>query len=109
MATGRPIFKVLIEYNCNSLEENDEKEKKPINIEFNDQNQILIMMKTLLTLSDQVYKKKPRKILLELTSFRTCKSKLMRINLFKKVTGWLFDDCSIVPNEKKNQECLFCK
>ena len=29
------------------------------------------------------------------------KSKLMR-KFFQKVTGWLFDDCGIVPNEKKD-------
>ena len=36
-----------------------------------------------------------------LTSLRASKSKLMR-KIFKKMTGWLFDDCGIIPNEKKN-------
>ena len=49
--------------------------------------QILIMMKMLLALSDQMYKKKTRKILLWLTSFRTCKSKLMK-NFFQK-SNWM--------------------
>ena len=52
LTTGFPVAKTLIECN-NSLEENDEEEK-PINIELTDQNQILIMMKMLFTLNDQV-------------------------------------------------------
>ena len=40
--------------NSNRLEENDEEEKEPINIELTDQKQILIMMKMLLTLNDQI-------------------------------------------------------
>ena len=36
MATGRPVAKILIKYNINSLEENNEKEKK-INIEITEQ------------------------------------------------------------------------
>ena len=53
-ATGRPVSKTLIEYYSNNLDENDEEEKEPINIELTDQKQILIMMKKLLTLNDQV-------------------------------------------------------
>ena len=52
MATGRPAAKTIIKYNSNNLEENDEEENEPINIEFTEQNQILIMMKMLLTLND---------------------------------------------------------
>ena len=52
LATGVPVSKTLIEYNSNSLEENDEEEKVPINIEFTEKNQILIIMKMLLTLDD---------------------------------------------------------
>ena len=54
MSTGRPVAKTLIKYNNNNFEENDEEEKKPINIELTDQKQILIMIKMLLTLNDQV-------------------------------------------------------
>ena len=36
MATGRPVAKNLIKYNNNNLEENDEEEKEPINIELTD-------------------------------------------------------------------------
>ena len=36
MATGRPVAKILIKYNNNNLEENDEEEKEPINIELTD-------------------------------------------------------------------------
>ena len=53
LTTGRPVSKTLIEYS-NSLEKNEEEEKKPINIELTDQNEILIMMKMLLNLNDQV-------------------------------------------------------
>ena len=37
MATGLSVAKTLIEYNSNSSEENNELEKKPINIEFTEQ------------------------------------------------------------------------
>ena len=36
MATGHPVAEILIKYNSNNLEENDEEEKKPINIELTD-------------------------------------------------------------------------
>ena len=36
LATRRPVAKTLIKYN-NNLEENDEEEKEPINIEFTEQ------------------------------------------------------------------------
>ena len=50
MATGLPVVKTLIKYNNNNLDENDEEEKVPINIEFTEQKiKILIMMKMLLT------------------------------------------------------------
>ena len=52
LTTGLPIAKTLIKYNSNNLEENDEEEKEPINIELTEQKQILIMMKMLLTLSN---------------------------------------------------------
>ena len=54
MATGRPVAKILIKYNSNNLKESDEEEKDSINIEFTEENQILIMMKMLLTLNDQM-------------------------------------------------------
>ena len=54
MATGKPVAKTLIKYNNNNLEENDEEKKEPINIELTDKKQILIMMKMLLTLNDQI-------------------------------------------------------
>ena len=37
MATDLPIAKTLIKYNSNNLEENDEEEKEPINIELTEQ------------------------------------------------------------------------
>ena len=37
MATGILVAEILIKYNNNNLEENDEEEKEPINIELTDQ------------------------------------------------------------------------
>ena len=54
MVTGFPVAKTLIKYNNNSLEEKDKEEKEPINIELTEQKQILIIMKMLLTLNDQI-------------------------------------------------------
>ena len=87
MATGKPFSKTLIKYNSNNLEENDEEEKEPIDIEFTEQNADYEMMKMLLTLDNRMYKKKTRKILLWLTSLRACKSKLMR-KFFHK-SNWM--------------------
>ena len=36
MATGHLVAKILIKYKNNNLEENDEEEKEPINIELTD-------------------------------------------------------------------------
>ena len=36
-ATGWPVSEILIKYNNNNLEENDEEVKEPINIELTDQ------------------------------------------------------------------------
>ena len=44
---------------------------------------------------------KERKILLRLTSLKITKASWWQ-KFYKKVTEWLFDDCKIVPNEKKN-------
>ena len=71
MTTGLPIAKTLIKYNSNSLTENDEEEKVPIDIEFAKQKADPEMMKMLLALDDQVHKKK--KILLWLTSLKITK------------------------------------
>ena len=40
MATGLPVAKTLIKYNCNNLEEKDEEEKEPINIELNEKKSL---------------------------------------------------------------------
>ena len=56
-ATGLPVAKALIKYNSNCLEEKDEVEKEPIDIEFTEQKADPEMMKILSTLDDQVYKK----------------------------------------------------
>ena len=39
-ATGRQVAEILIKYNSNNLEEYDEEEKEPINIEFTDQKTV---------------------------------------------------------------------
>ena len=36
LATGHPVAKILIKYKNNNLEETDEEEKEPINIELTD-------------------------------------------------------------------------
>ena len=100
LTTGRPVGKTLIKYSSNILEENEE-EKEPIDIEFPEQKADPEMMKMLLTLNDQMYKKKTRKILLCPTSLNITKASLWW-NFFKQVFVWLFDNCSITPNEKKN-------
>ena len=78
------LQKTLIKYNSSCSEKNDEKEKEPINIEFTDQIADPEMMKMLLTLDDQMQKKKTRKILLWQTSLRACKSKSMKKFFSKK-------------------------
>ena len=84
LATGLPVFKTLFKFNYNSLEEKNEKEMEPIDIEFTNQKYRPEMMKMLFTLDDVVYKKKTRKILLWLTSLRAYISKLMRKIFLKK-------------------------
>ena len=82
------------------MEENDEEEKEPINIElteqktepYNDENAIEFRWSS-------VKKKKTRKIFLDWLHRELAKANWWG-KLFKKVTGWLFDDCGIVPNEK---------
>ena len=49
-----PVAEILIKYNNNNFEENDEEEKESINIELTDKKQILIIMRILLTLNDQI-------------------------------------------------------
>ena len=100
MSTGRQVAKILIKYKSNSLEKNNEEEKEPFDIDFIEQKIGSEMIKKLLTLGNRVYKKKTRKILLWLTSLRHYKNKLMS-KIFQKITKLLFDDCSIIPNEKK--------
>ena len=98
LATGRPVAKYLIKYN-NSLEENEDVKKEPINIKFierkkdpyNDEN--AIDFKWSGVQEDEEY------IVFWLTSFRITKTNWWEN--FSKKTGWLFDDCGIVPNEKK--------
>ena len=54
MATCLLVEKTLIKYNINSLEENDEEEMEPIDLEFAEQKAEPEMMKMLLTLNDQM-------------------------------------------------------
>ena len=54
MATGRPVAITLIKYNSSCSEQNDEKEKKSIDIDFTDQNADPEMMKMLSTLDNQM-------------------------------------------------------
>ena len=89
LATGWPITKILIKYNNNNLEENDEEEKEPISIEltdqkadpYNDKNSINSKWSDL-TEEDE------EDVVLANFIESLKKSKLMRI-FFKKVTRWL--------------------
>ena len=83
MTTGRPVAKTIIKYNSNSKDENDEEEKGPIDIKFTEQKDDSEIMKILLTLDYRMYKKKTRKILLWLTSFKS-KKKTVEENFSKK-------------------------
>ena len=102
MVTGRPVDKTLIEYNSNNLEENDEEEKEPINIElteqktkpYNDENAIDFKWSGVQEEDEED---------IALANFIENLQKQTDEEIFsKKVTGWLFDDCDIVPNDKKN-------
>ena len=58
MTADLPIAKkTLIKYKSNFLEENDEEEREPTDIELTKQNADPEMMKMLLTLDDLMYKK----------------------------------------------------
>ena len=63
------------------------------------------IIKMLLTSDDRMHKKKTMMILLKLTSLRITKASWWA-KFSKKVTRWLFDDCSIVPNEKLRRSFL---
>ena len=82
------------------MEENEEEEKEPINIEFTEQNQIFIMMEMQLTLNDQMYMK-TRKILFLTNFIESLQQQNDEENFFQKSNSWMFDDCGFVPNEKK--------
>ena len=72
MITGLKVANALIHNISNCWEENEE-EKELIDFELTEQKDGPEMMKMLLTLDYQVYKKKSRKILL--TSLKTIKAK----------------------------------
>ena len=62
----------------------------------------------ILTLDGRVYKKKKMMEDFVLTFFNeNYKGKLMRKFFFIKVTRWLFGDCGIVSNEKKNKKDFY--
>ena len=64
-------------------------------------------MKIHLTLDVRMYNKKTMKTLMRLTSLRVYKIKLMKKIFAKKVTGGLFDDCYIIPNEKRTIKKIY--
>ena len=74
MVTSLPVAKTLNKYNSNRPEENDEEEKKLIDIELTAQKDHPEMMKILMTLYDHVYKIKTSMILLWITSLKITKS-----------------------------------
>ena len=85
------------------MEENDEEEKEPIDIEFteqksdpyNDENTIDFRWSDVQEEEDEEDT--------TLAHFIESLQKQTDEEIFqKKVTGWLLDDCIILPNEKKN-------
>ena len=86
MATGRPVAKILIKYDGNNLEENDEEKNELIDVELTEQKYLLEMMKIRLTLNDQMYKKKTRKILSDYLHWELAKSS--RWGRFSKKVTW---------------------
>ena len=102
MTTGNPVAKALIRYN-NNLKEKDEEEKKPINIgspsknrSWNDENASDFKW-------SGVQEKDEEDI--ALANFIERLQKQTDEEL-KKVTEWLFDDCSIIPNQKKIKKII---
>ena len=96
MTTGRPVAKTLIKYNSNSSEENEEEKYLAYWTKissWNDENVIDFRW-------SGVQEEDGEDIALA-NFIENYKSKLIKIFL-KKVTGWLFDDCGLVPSEKKN-------
>ena len=86
---GRQVAKILIKYNSNCLEEIIKRRKNQLT--FSLLNKMLMLMKMLLTLDDQVYRKKTGKILLWLTSLKITKAS-WRENIIKSnwmIVWWL--------------------
>ena len=100
-----PIFqflKIKLDIIAMTWREMVKKRKNQLILSLLSKKLVLKTMKMVLTLDDRIdKKKKTKKILLWITSLRAYKSKLVR-NFFQKITIWLFENCSIVLNEKKN-------
>ena len=71
------------------MEENDEEEKEPINIEITEQKAGPYNDENAIDFKWSDVTEEDEDDILWLISLRTCKSKLMR-KIFKKVTGWLW-------------------
>ena len=103
MVTGLPFTKTLIEYNSNCLEYKDEKEKKLIDIELNEQNARPENDENAIDFSwSGVQEEEYEEDIVGANFIKNYKSKLTRKFFSKKVNGRLFDDCGILSIEKKN-------
>ena len=100
MATGFLVSKTLIEYNRNSLEENEE-EKEQIYIEFTEQNTDPENNENAIDFRLYAEQQIKEENITLVKIMENYKSKQMR-KIIQKIAWWLFDDCGIVPNEKKN-------
>ena len=76
--TAKSVVNILIEYNSNCLEENEEEEKESINIELIELKVSPVNFDMIFTLDGKMHKEKTRNTLLRLTSLRAYSSKLIR-------------------------------
>ena len=82
------------------MEENDEEEKEPIHIELtkqktdpnNDENAVDFKWPDVQKDEEDI----------SLANFNQSLQKQTDEENLEKITGWLFDDCGIEPNENKN-------
>ena len=100
MATRRPVAKALIKYN-NNLEENKE-EKEPIDIELTEQKSDPYNDENAIDFKWSDAKEEDEKDIALAYFIESLQKYSWSGKIFKKVTGWLFDDYILVPSEMKN-------
>ena len=83
-STTKPIAKILIDYNHNKLEENDEEEKKTIDVKFTEQNAYPKMLKNSVDFKKLDIQGEDMEDIAQANILRVYKSKLMNI-FYKKI------------------------